>query len=171
MCRYPRKLEPNFVVSRHIAEFWNTLSNLPFVVLGVLRLVEGQQPELQYAYQLMILAGIASAIHHATTPKWTIVIDWIPIVLSMVHIWTMGYYGFISWATYFKFTLALVVLVTDHIWTLVPVPWGHVMWHLLAAYSIDDLYQDVIINAGIASEYYLRHQWLFSRATTFIRLH
>lgn len=34
----PRRLEPFYAVSPYIAEFWNTLSNLPFVILGVCRL-------------------------------------------------------------------------------------------------------------------------------------
>lgn len=139
--KYSRKLETFFEVSKYIAEFWNTLSNAPFIVIGLLRLLEGTP--LQTEYRLMVLAGIASGIHHATTPKWTIVIDWIPIVWSGWNIWQKGYILHLSSTAVFEMSLAMFVLLTDHIYSYIPIPWGHVFWHILAAFAIDCAYQSV----------------------------
>ncbi len=138
---FERKLEPFFTITNYIAEFWNTISNIPFVIIGLLRLIEGTS--LQKEYQLIVLAGIASAIHHATTPKWTIIIDWIPITWSGWHIWQEGYITYISQTALFEIFLAIFILATDHIYTYIPVPWGHVFWHVLAAFAIDCAYQSI----------------------------
>lgn len=83
--RFERRLELPFgAIVPWIAEFYNTVSNAPFVLLSLLRLLEGDNsPDIHHAYILLALVGIGSGIHHATTPKWTIVIDWIPILLLL----------------------------------------------------------------------------------------
>ena len=141
---FNRRLEPFFQHSLCIAEFWNTISNLPFVIIGLLRLYEGTK--LPNFYILMILAGLASAIHHATTPKWTIVIDWIPIALSIVLVLYTGVWQFISITSWFQLLLAFSTLLADHIYHLMPVPWGHVVWHLVASLAIDNAYQSIEMN-------------------------
>lgn len=156
MCRgskYERKLEPAFRVSPWIAEFYNTLSNLPFILIGLWRLHEldcsdddvlCQQVFLLYA--LYVACGVCSAIHHASTPKWTIVIDWFPIAVSILLVLKfnfLSYFGFVSW---FKVSLAGVMLFNDHVYTTINVPWGHCVWHVLAAFAIDACYQDVVMN-------------------------
>lgn len=136
-----RRLEPFFQVSNYIAEFWNTISNLPFIIIGLLRLYEGTI--LTDFYWMMVITGIASSIHHATTPKWTIVIDWIPIVLSIIMLYFQGVIIFISLTAWFELFLSMVLLYADHIHHLMPVPWGHVCWHLLASLAIDSAYQSI----------------------------
>lgn len=153
MCgrRFERKLEPAFQVTPWIAEFYNTLSNLPFLLIGLWRynelalldetvLVE----QLRFLYALYIACGVCSAIHHATTPRWTILIDWIPIstsILLILKFHFVVYFGVVSW---FKLGLAMAMLVNDHVYTTVNVPWGHCFWHVLAAFSIDACYQDAL---------------------------
>lgn len=149
MCKeYRRKKEDLYTHSFYIAEFWNTVSNLPFIIIGILRLCELDDSyfELEYMYGLMILAGFASGIHHGLTKKYTIIVDWIPILLSIVVFNHYGLVEFVSLASWVKIILAFSVLITDHVYTLIPVPWGHVMWHLLACLAIDSTYQDVRIN-------------------------
>lgn len=160
MCRcvanrkFERKLEPFFQVTPWIAEFWNTLSNLLFIIIGLARLYELSEIEvwpmeevginqLKLAYGLYTICGIASAIHHATTPRWTIVIDWMPIAISIGLNLYFGFLWSVGFASVFKVLLALSVLFSDHICTPINVPWGHCMWHLLAALAIDSCYQDV----------------------------
>ena len=114
--------------------------------MGALRLLEqypGKCLEVELAYQLMIVIGFASAIHHASTPKWTIVIDWIPIVLCMMYIVATQTWSLVTMPVLFQMALAIAVLVTDHTTCLIPVPWGHVMWHLQACFAIDCFWQNV----------------------------
>lgn len=145
MCKqYERKLEKSYAISAYIAEFWNTVSNLPFIIIGLLRLYEGT--ELSQLYFLMILAGICSGIHHATTPRWTIVVDWTPIFMSFLYIFYQGLYTYLSYTAIFQVILALFILVTDHIITYIPVPWGHVMWHIVASLAVDCSYQSICKN-------------------------
>lgn len=146
MCKnYSRKLETKYTHSLYIAEFWNTISNLPFIIIGILRLIELEPNyfELEYLYTFMVLAGFASGFHHAMHEKWTILIDWIPILISIYLFIHYDLLQFVSYASLFQFGLAMFVLLTDHIYTTIPVPWGHVMWHILACFSIDSIYQSV----------------------------
>ena len=138
-CR--RRTELYYTHSKYIAEFWNTISNIPFIIIGLLRLYEGTN--LTLLYQLMIAAGICSAIHHATIHKYTIIVDWIPIVTSSVLIWQMNLLPMISLTCYFELFLAFLVLFADHVYKLVPNHWGHTFWHLLIALSIDNAYQSI----------------------------
>jgi hypothetical protein len=137
---FPRKLEKFYTHSMHIAEFWNTLSNIPFVLIGIYRLWQGTP--LTLLYFLYTMAGVCSGFHHASPHKWTIIIDWIPIATSVVIVYSTGVLWSISISTMFWIMLAFATLINDHVYTSIPVPWGHVLWHLLAAYSIDRAYQD-----------------------------
>jgi len=145
----PRRLEPFFQVTPLMAEFWNAMSNLPLVMFGASRLASEDMPSpLPTFYTLMVLAGVCSFIHHATTPKWTIVIDWLPIASSIL----LGLYHEIvycvSLTTCLKCLLAFASLIVDHHFVLMGVPWGHAVWHILAAYSLDSVYQDVALVRG-----------------------
>ena len=142
MCRlaqYERKLEPFFTVTPWIAEFFNTISNLPFILIGLFRLYEGVE-FTWFLYAFMILIGICSGVHHATTPKWTIVIDWVPIVISMGTFCYFDMWPLVSYTSLLQWNIALLLLFVDHFWTIMPVPWGHVCWHLVAALAMDSIY-------------------------------
>jgi hypothetical protein len=136
-----RRRERYFSNSKYVAEFWNTISNLPFILIGSVRLCE--KTELVNLYWLMIGAGIASGIHHMMVQKWTIILDWIPMVLSVCVLFKMGVFHLISYGSWMQVIIALLVLYMDHIHQLMPVPWGHVCWHLLAAFATDNVYQDI----------------------------
>lgn len=111
---------PLFGVVPFIGEFWNTVSNACFVMFGILRLVEcfGLNQRVGIVlYSLYIIAGFASAFHHASPLEWrnwTIVVDWLPIVSSALVIifwpecWPMLHHiRIISW---FQLALAFAVL-------------------------------------------------------------
>ena len=145
---FKRKSEPHYEVTPYIAEFWNTLSNLPFILIGILRIstLEDAPDSLLLLYVLYIFCGVCSGFHHAIDKGWTLVVDWVPISLSiLLNVWS-GVYLCVDSVSAFKLLLSLVVLVTDHVWTPMKVPWGHVVWHLLAAFSIDSFYYTVYAN-------------------------
>lgn len=123
-----------------------TASNIWFIVLGSSRLIELE--EFHLGYFLMVLAGVCSAFHHATPEKWTIVIDWIPISISILWILSNGILHFATMTTWIKIVSALLFLFEDHVLKLIPVPYGHSFWHILAAWSIDGLYYDEIMNCN-----------------------
>lgn len=137
-----RRTEKYYAKSNHIAEWYNTISNLGFIILGMIRIYEyGWSAE----YALFTLAGICSGIHHATTQRWTIILDWIPIMWSLMIIINNHYLWLISLGTWFQILCALFILIDDHIMQTMHVPWGHVMWHVLASFAIDSMYQEVLV--------------------------
>ena len=138
-----RRLEPFFKDSNYVAEFWNTISNFPFMIIAVLRLIESNsQSEIGQAYTYLFFVGLGSSIHHATTPKWTIIIDWIPILGFIYHIVTTFDLYLLSYTVIFELFLSVFVLFIDHSTDIIPVPWGHVFWHPLAAISLDSMIQN-----------------------------
>lgn len=147
MQHYARKLEQPYTHSLYILEFWNTLSNLPFVLIGISRLLEGTL--LPGFYCLYILAGLCSATHHAISFRGSLILDWIPISLSLFGIFWYQIWMAITISTATKVLMALMALAVDHIWTPMHVPYGHVVWHILAAFSVDSLYQDATAAAHI----------------------
>ena len=138
---YTRKRETLFRIVPFIAEFWNTISNLPFILIGFCRLWEGTS--LTLLYSLMICMGVCSGIHHAIRSRWLLILDWIPIIITKGVILQHSYWLHISWTSYLLGSIATVVLVIDHVYTPIPVPWGHVFWHVLAAFALDNAYQSI----------------------------
>lgn len=146
--QWTRKHEPHYNTNRFICEFWNTVSNLIFIVIGILRLLDEDlhlyYEELVILYTLFIIAGFCSGIHHMLNFKYTIFLDWLPIATSIGYLlynnYLLEYIKLVSWL---KIIFAFIILVTDHIWTVINVPWGHVFWHVLIGLAIDSAYQDI----------------------------
>ena len=138
-----RKHEKFYNVSPYIAEFWNTLTNLPFILIGLYNILYYQLDfNLMVAYLLLIGCGIGSSIHHASHEEWTIVIDWIPILSSIIFALWSGIVYSMSAITLVLTIFAFTILFTDHAFTPMPVPWGHCLWHILASIAVNSLYSD-----------------------------
>jgi hypothetical protein len=62
--------EYDYVVTPLIAEFWNTISNIGFIAVGVYGLVVsirmGLRPRWYYLSFLILMTGLCSALYHAT---------------------------------------------------------------------------------------------------------
>lgn len=151
MSSFRRCPEVEYDVHPYIAEFRNTISNLVFVIIGLIRLSESEtEGHIWILYWWFTLAGIGSGIHHMAPikyQKYTIIIDWIPISISLCllpYYYSWGLFTLISAVTWVKVFLATITLITDHLGPVIPVPWGHVAWHILAAFSVDAVYQDLI---------------------------
>lgn len=156
--QFDRKKEEPYTWCNWIGESWNTLTNLPFVLIGLYRLSANDPVDQPFylLYWLYIFAGLCSAFHHACAHlpnnKWSIWIDWFPIAASIILF--MNQIGLtvlltndlVSVYTWTTLGCAFFALLSDHLFTPLPVPIGHCLWHLLAALSIDSLYQDLIIN-------------------------
>jgi hypothetical protein len=134
---YKRRLEP---ASAYIFEFWNTISNIPFILFGVTRLCEGT--ELTGFYVLLILCGICSGIHHAIDFPYSVVLDWTPISIALAGILYHQVYLALTLTTWLKIVISITILLTDHILQPMPPPFQHVIWHISAAFSADAALQD-----------------------------
>ena len=141
--KYKRENEQFYNVTPHIAEFWNTLTNLPFILIGLYNILfYSLNLNLTIAYLLLIACGIGSGIHHASPHEWTLIIDWVPILSSIGFVLWSGIIYSISFISIMYTILAFSVLLTDHIFTPIPVPWGHCLWHILAAVTVNSIYSD-----------------------------
>lgn len=144
--KYERKLETFYHISPYIAEFWNTLTNLPFILIGLYSLFNYNLDwNLKIAYSLLIMCGIGSGIHHASPHKWTIIIDWLPISCSILFVLWSGIIYSMSFTSLVYSMIAFSVLITDHICTPISVPWGHCLWHILASIAVNSIYSDYYV--------------------------
>lgn len=105
-------------------------------------------PVLCQLYALMIGVGVGSFIHHAVDHKHirvTIVIDYVCIIWSVgtIAAHAAELLPLVTWLSWAYGVAALLVLLTDHVWTPLPVPIGHCLWHLLAAWAMDHVYGDM----------------------------
>lgn len=77
--------EPNYVHSHYVAEWWNTLSSLPLVILGIYGLVRvlrarGVEPRFAVAFAAMTLVGVGSTAFHGTLLKSAQALDELPMI-------------------------------------------------------------------------------------------
>jgi len=143
-CPCFRERQPELKRWYCIAEPINTLSNCAFSILAILRCIYPMPQHTLILYNCLFAAGLCSAFHHATpfSWKWTIVIDYLPIVIGVSYGWYTSIIAQITPATLFLIILSFACLLADHIWTPIPVPWGHSFWHILAAIAFDATIQD-----------------------------
>jgi len=79
--------EDNYTHSHLIAEFWNTTSNIPFIVLGVwgMLMTKGLPNRSRYllAHSFLVTIGVGSAVFHGTL-KWhaQVLLDELPMIWS-----------------------------------------------------------------------------------------
>ncbi|KDO22458.1 hypothetical protein SPRG_12739 [Saprolegnia parasitica CBS 223.65] len=82
--------EPNYVFSHYVAEFWNTISNLSFIVLGYYGLQRTVAMDFEWRFVLMYLnvmvVGCGSALFHGTLTHVSQQLDETPMIWSML-IW------------------------------------------------------------------------------------
>lgn len=161
-----------------IAEFWSTVTNAGFV-LGALvcwnilygrLIVHGaldlwpffamrtqmlgplDADTLGCLIMLQLAAGACSAVHHAQCDRhgsWTIFLDLLPIVISIVVFGTYMESFAACWAAVSDFSvgailLALFILLQDHVLQIGPAPWGHCIWHVVASIAVTSTYLDLI---------------------------
>ncbi|GLE07402.1 hypothetical protein PINS_up017564 [Pythium insidiosum] len=78
--------EANYEYSPYIAEFWNTISNLLFVVLGIYGLARSMKQGFEWRFHMQFIAVIVTGIGSCTVPRhtttrvrltWRIFLDWL----------------------------------------------------------------------------------------------
>lgn len=140
--------EKEYTHSPRVREWFCTWSNVPFTLIATLRLLNGFSGDLTglltVLYGLLAAAGVCSAIHHGTPGHATLVIDWLPIATSLTIVFWNGLLAYAQWSTVAMALFTLAWLLLDHIRPVTPAPWGHVLWHVSAAWAADSLYQDLL---------------------------
>lgn len=154
--KYSPKLENLYTKSLYID--YNTIPNLPFIIFGLSRLYELYQFHedvcldyyecrlitLNMLYTLYILytfLGICSGIHNAFHFKYSIIIEYIPITLTIIYFLMNPFlFYFISFISYIKLFIYFLILISDYLYTPILIPFAH----LLASYSLDSVYQDIV---------------------------
>jgi len=84
--------EPNYVHSKYVAEFFNTLSSIPIVLAGANGIYQCYREklgtELVMCYGSLIVVGLGSVAFHATLLRWGQVLDELPMLwgaLLFIH--------------------------------------------------------------------------------------
>jgi len=79
--------EDNYTHLAHVAEFWNTLSNIPFILLGVWGMLSTQglpnRARYMLAHSFLSIIGVGSFVFHGTL-KWhaQVMLDELPMIWS-----------------------------------------------------------------------------------------
>jgi hypothetical protein len=140
-----RTLEKRSVKCSCFREPFNTISNIGFGILGLIGMVENTDERLVRLYFWMVMACFCSGFHHAS-PDWmrrgTLILDWVPIAVSIVLNIQYDTLQCMTLSTMFKAVIASLFLFNDLV-DYIPVPWGHVTWHILAAMTIDSHYREL----------------------------
>jgi dihydroceramidase len=80
--------EPNYEYSFYIAEFWNTISNLLFVLLGIFGLCQTLKQGFEWRFHMqflgVIITGVGSAMFHGTLQLVHQQCDETPMVWTML---------------------------------------------------------------------------------------
>lgn len=143
--------EEFYKVLPFIAEFWKTISNLPFIILGLYHLLhDSLNSKLKVVYSLLVCAGFCSAFHHATNYEcilcskkitWTLIIDWIPILTSAVYICVTKMINSFTINSWIFLGISILWLFIDNVFAPLK-HWGHCIWHVLIAFAISHAYED-----------------------------
>ena len=80
-----------------IPHFWNVISNVGFLIVGVMGLIENKRqslavkPSMSFAYQLFFIsligAFLGSSIYHLAPGAFTLMIDRIPITIGFISLY------------------------------------------------------------------------------------
>jgi hypothetical protein len=62
--------EPNYTTSHYVAEFWNTVSSIPIILVGVFGILHCRTQKLgleqMLCYALVAIVGVGTLLFHAT---------------------------------------------------------------------------------------------------------
>lgn len=125
------------------------MSNAGLGVFGLAGVVENWgNPRLCTLYLWMLAACVCSATHHAvrtgTVRRLTLVLDLAPILVSVVLNLAYGTLAYWTPTTAFMALTAAAFLLNDLV-DYVPVPWGHVMWHVSVSSAVAYHYRELAL--------------------------
>lgn len=75
--------EADYVMSKYVAEFWNTLSSGAIVMAGLLGMLKHKDESV---FRALTLVGVGSVIFHATLSSWGQMLDEIPMVFVVLKL-------------------------------------------------------------------------------------
>ena len=113
-----------YQISRYIAEFWCTVSNIGFL------LVAWRHQSLE-----LLFAGIASILSHAIPKPYLLLLDKFGVFLALTKL--VQTFAFDPFILMLLAALALVQALDVHLARNYAQTWPHVVWHLSAAFVAD----------------------------------
>jgi hypothetical protein len=87
--------EDNYVLTPYVAEFWNALSSLPTLTVGLYFLLKARKHAYGYRFEvagaMLAIVGLGSAAFHGTLTRWGQILDEVPMLYSSsVFLWIAG---------------------------------------------------------------------------------
>jgi len=177
-CRHRQGEIPYYSHFSFIAETWNILSNLSFIIGSVYChmlindiLKEHEiYPEsvirtpipfgaIQSLVLLQFIIGVCSGIHHALCDRYahiTIFIDWAPIAMTIVILLSQDVlllWHLMSYPALFTMLLAFCFLADDHITQYCKK--SHMYWHLLMGLGVAMWFVDIIRETKVSQPSFL----------------
>ncbi|KAD5803673.1 hypothetical protein E3N88_15033 [Mikania micrantha] len=116
--------EQNYVYSSYIAEFYNTISNIPSIILALIGLVIALSQRFEKRFSILhisnMILAIGSMLFHSTLQRLQQQGDETPMV------WEMLLYIYILYSPdwHYKSTMPIFLFL-----------YGHALWHLLIAFN------------------------------------
>ena len=98
-----------------IPNFWNVISNLPFILLGILGLRNGQKSRLDATHRIVLylgilLIGLGSAYYHLVPTNFSLIWDRLPMTLVFMSLYAVLVAEFIT-KKYSNKLLILLLLI------------------------------------------------------------
>lgn len=108
--------EEKFKHSPWIAEFWNSMTNIPFVLIGIIYLLKAHHQNLRKRHQLALffvcIVGIGSFLFHSTMRHDFQLLDEMPMMcMTTTGMWSLLNLG-IRTKKYNLITAALIIIPT-----------------------------------------------------------
>ena len=122
-------------------EFLNVVSNFPFLVIRIVRLVQAKHTDEETLYLFYIAMGLFNALYHTRPLEVRPIflgLAYIPSVASMYFGWPV--YSHVSWVSWFKILLTLCLLKASRSRTRFT-PFAYI----IAALAVDAAYYDILM--------------------------
>ena len=76
--------EDNYVLTPYVAEFWNALSSLPTLTVGLYFLLKARKHAYGYRFEvagaMLAIVGLGSAAFNGTLTRWGQILDEVPML-------------------------------------------------------------------------------------------
>jgi alkaline ceramidase len=111
--------EPNYLHSEYIAEYYNTLSNLSFIIIGLLslsyNLYYSKPIELQFIIIIYIIIGLCSFLFHSTLSFLGQITDELGILIILIYCYSYyNYYSLIRTTLLILFCIPTLLYIPEY---------------------------------------------------------
>mmetsp|Transcript_1839 Transcript_1839/g.5410 ORF Transcript_1839/g.5410 Transcript_1839/m.5410 type:complete len:239 (-) Transcript_1839:91-807(-) len=110
-----------FTVTPHIAEFWNCVSNVCFIVVGFASMRHNLRLRMPWAFvaadSMLMVVGLGSVIFHATQSWFGEILDELPMsILALFYFWCIKDLHWLTSKPYDSVSYGLMAIVCLFSW-------------------------------------------------------